>query len=107
MNLSTRFLNLKKQVGGNREKRNFEFTFGMSVAEQNRITEPSPAIRRILAELNFALQLSKRNNGLYDGEISAALDILEACMQEENVITKSSAIAAEEKLLRRILFFLN
>ena len=99
MNLSTRFLNLKKQVGGNREKRNFEFTFGMSVAEQNRITEPSPAIRRILAELNFALQLSKRNNGLYDGEISAALDILEACMQEENVITKSAAIAAEEKLL--------
>jgi len=99
MNLFERFVNLKKQVGGNREKRNFEFTFGVSVAELNRITEPSPAIRRILSEVQFALQLSKRHDGLYDGEISAALDILENCMQDEGVITKTAAFKAEEKLL--------
>ncbi len=99
MNLFTRFVNLKKQVGGNREKRDFEFTFGVSVAELNRITEPSPAIRRIMSEAQFALQLSKRHDGLYDGEISAALDILEGCMQEEGVITKTAALKAEEALL--------
>ena len=60
MNLFQRFLDLKTKVGGNREKREFEFTFGRSVAENNRITEPSPYIRRILAELLFALQLSER-----------------------------------------------
>lgn len=99
MNLFTRYSNLKKQVGGNREKREFEYTFGRSVAEANRITEPSAAINRILAELNFALQLSKRYDGRFDGEIAAALDGLEACMEQEGVLTKTACMAAEEKLL--------
>ena len=99
MNLFARFTNLKKQVGGNREKRGFEHSFGRTVAENNRITEPSPAIRRILSEVNFALQLSKRHDGLYDGEIAAALDILENCMAEEGVLTKTASLQAEEKLL--------
>ena len=58
MNLFARYAALKKKVGGNREKRRFEFTMGRSVAEANRITEPSPSIRRILSETLFALELS-------------------------------------------------
>ena len=99
MNLFARFAELKKKVGGNREKRRFEFTMGHSVAEVNRITEPSPSIRRILSETLFALNLSKRLDGRYDGEISAALDILEHSMAEEGVLTKTACMQAEEKLL--------
>ena len=99
MNLFARFVNLKTQVGGNREKRAFEHTFGRSVAEQNRITEPSPAIRRILSEVNFALQLSSRRENIFDANIDAALTLLETCMAEESVLTKSACLAAEEKLL--------
>ena len=99
MNLFARFVNLKTQVGGNREKRAFEHTFGRSVAEQNRITEPSPAIRRILSEINFSLQLSQHRENAYDGEIAAALEVLETCMQTEGVLTNTACKAAEEKLL--------
>lgn len=99
MNLFARYAALKKKVGGNREKRRFEFTMGRSVAEANRITEPSPSIRRILSETLFALELSKRHDGRFDGEIAAALDILERCMAEEGVLTKTACMQAEEALL--------
>ncbi|MBQ6020423.1 MAG: hypothetical protein IJL26_09635, partial [Clostridia bacterium] len=61
MTLASEFAALKKRVGGNREKFGFEDTFGMPREEQQYITMPSPAQRRILAELEFALQLSKYN----------------------------------------------
>ena len=60
MNLFARFAELKKQVGGNYEKRGFEHTMGADTYEKARITGPSPVIRRVLSEVNFALQLSKR-----------------------------------------------
>ena len=60
MNLFSRFEALKMKVGGNREKREFEFTMRPSPAELNHITEPAAHIRRILSEVQFALQLSKR-----------------------------------------------
>lgn len=99
MNQFARYAELKKKVGGNREKRHFEFTMGRGVAEANRITEPSPSIRRILSETLFALELSKRHDGRYDSEIAAALDILERCMAEEGVLTKTACMQAEEALL--------
>ena len=76
MNLFERFAALKKQVGGNREKEKFEFTMGMDAWDKNQITPPSPMIRRILSEVHFALQLSKRLDGRFNEEISAALSLL-------------------------------
>ena len=99
MNLFARFSALKQKVGGNREKWNFEFTMGPEVHQRNNITPPNPTINRILAELNFALQLSKRNGGKFDGEIDRALSMLENAMEADGVLTRSVCAAAEEKLM--------
>ena len=99
MNLFSRFEALKIKVGGNREKREFEFTMRPTPAEMNHITEPAPHIRRILSEVQFALQLSGRYDGKYDNEISGALNVLEAAMENDGVLTKSACMTAEEKLL--------
>ncbi|MBR6767720.1 MAG: alpha-mannosidase [Clostridia bacterium] len=99
MNLFARFVALKEKVGGNREKRTFEFTMGRSVAEKNHITEPSRSIVRILSEIQFALQLNKARDNAYETEISASLDVLESCMESEGVLTRTACMAAEEMLL--------
>jgi len=99
MNLFARFAALKQKVGGNREKWAFEFTMGPEVHQRKNITPPNPGINRILAELNFALQLSKRQGGRFDGEIGAALSLLEAAMEAEGVLTRSACRAAEEALM--------
>ena len=99
MNLFARFAALKQKVGGNREKWNFEFTMGPEIHQRNNITPPNPSINRILAELNFALQLTKSRNGCFDGEIDAAISILEDAMELDGVLTRSACAAAEMKLL--------
>ena len=99
MNLFSRYSNLKKKVGGNREKRSYEYTMGRSVAEVTRITEPSGPIRRILAELHFAIQLSKRHDGAFDAEAEQALSLLENCMETEGVLTQTACTQAENILL--------
>ena len=62
MTLSAKFAALKKRVGGNREKFGFEDTFGMPREEQQYITMPSPAQRRILAELELSMTLWSHSN---------------------------------------------
>lgn len=99
MNLVSRFLTLKKKVGGNREKQKYEYTMGATVLEKANITGPSKAIERILSEIHFALELSGHRDGRYEQEIGHALTILEECMEQEQVITRSAALAAEEALL--------
>ena len=47
MNLSARYAALKQKVGGNYEKKQFEFTMRPTCQESNRITPPSKANRRI------------------------------------------------------------
>jgi len=99
MNLFERYQTIKKQVGGNREKRSYEYTFGPTVAEKNNITEPSKYNKRILGEMNFALQLNIRQGGKYDDSISASLAVLESALKEEGVLTNSACKQAEEILL--------
>ena len=99
MNLFARFSALKQRVGGNREKRGFEFTMGPDAAERIGVTKPSAAIERILSEIHFGLQLSKRHGGMYDAQLDSALRILEACMDAEGVLTKSACMEAEGALL--------
>ena len=99
MNLFARYSALKKKVGGNHEKGAFAHTMGRTIHEANRITEPSPAIHRILSELNFALQLSKHNDNCYEAQIVAALEVLEKCMEAEGVLTNSACMEAEGCLM--------
>ena len=58
-NLAQRFLELKKQVGGNREKQAFEFTFGRTPEEGMGITAPAPHIVRILSQIHYALEMQQ------------------------------------------------
>ena len=99
MTLADKFAALKQRVGGNREKTGYEETFGMPREEQQHITPPTPLQRRILAELEFSLQLSKVNGGAFDKEIGAALDCLTAKMDAEGVIGNSDCLAAEQLLM--------
>ena len=66
--LVTRYEQLKRQVAGNHEKQGFEHTMGPSPAERAHITPMNRDNLRILSELHFALGLSARNEGKYDGD---------------------------------------
>ena len=94
-----RFVDLKTKVGGNREKKEFEFTFGSPMEINNGITMPEKHIRRILSELQFALTLNDEKSGCFDDEMDKALGILEDGMQQDGVMTKSTALLAEKALL--------
>lgn len=90
-----KFLKLKTGVGGNREKRQYEETFGMPREEAYCITLPNPWQRRILAELEFVLRLSREQPGLCEGILGEALDFLLAAMNREGVLGKSDVFHAE------------
>ena len=97
--LFARYEALKRKVGGNREKLDYEHTFGATVEEQNHITSPNRTIVRTLSQLDFAIKLSKANGGKYDDQVSKALDILETAMENDGVLTNSACAKAEEALL--------
>jgi alpha-mannosidase len=97
--LAGRFYDLKTRIGGNREKQDFEYSFGMPEETVRRVTLPAPHIRRILGETGFALQLSCAEKGVHDTAIGAALEILEKCLDTQGTITKDSAAGAENALL--------
>ena len=99
MNLSARYEKLKMKVGGNHEKQDYEFTATRMPEDRFHITRPSKANHRILSELHFALHLSERYDGKYDGEIEKALSLLENCMETEGVLTNSACKEAEAVLM--------
>ena len=86
---AARYEALKRQVGGNREKLDFEFTFGATREEQLKITPPGRAIIRILSQLDFAIHLTQEHNGRFDPEVNACLNMLENAMAEDGDLTKS------------------
>ncbi len=99
MTLTEKFVALKTRVGGNREQRGYEETFGMPREEQWRITPPAPFQRRILAELEFAIRLSDSLSGRFDDEVGAALDIALAAVDADGALTRPAAEAAEAALM--------
>lgn len=99
MTLTEQYARLKTRVGGNREKFGYEETFGQPREEMMRITPPSSMIRRILAEIEFSINLSRENEGKFDGYIQEALSYLTAQMDEDGVLTNSACRMAEEVLL--------
>ncbi len=96
--LTEKYMRLKAQVGGSREKTGFEFTFGQPESEANRISPPSRYNRRILAELEYALHVSQANGDAFAGEIEAALEALQAAMNRDGVLTNEACAQAEALL---------
>ena len=98
-----KFKKLKKSVSGNREKKGFEFTFGLSQEEAFNITPVNKWNRRILAELEFALNLAaeQKENKKEDFEnaISKALDYLIENIEKDGVLTNIACEEAEKILL--------
>ena len=90
---------LKRRVGGNREKNRYESTYGPGPEERLGITPPGKSERRVLSELNFALQLSAAENGRFDREAEAALTLLEKAMDRDGVLTNGACAEAEAALL--------
>ncbi len=98
MNNDVRFAALRKRIGGNREIMGYEMSFGMPRETQWRITPPNNDIRRIVSELEFALKLDGARGGKFADEISDSISVLEKSLDEEEVITKTACLEAEEKL---------
>ncbi len=96
--LAAKYTRLKRQVGGNRERYNYEETFGQPQEEFYGITMPNEWNRRILAELEFSIRLSKELEGKYDDILNQALDYLLKQMETEGVLTNRSCQLAEEML---------
>lgn len=98
-NFAQRFIELKTRIGGNREKRGFEYTFGMPRETLAGITMPAAHIRRIIAETDFAIKLSAEQGGRFDAQVAEALGIMEQALDAEGVLTRSAALSAERALL--------
>ncbi len=99
MEMVARYAALKEKIGGNVERREFVHTMFPDSFDQERITRPAAIHKRILAELDFALKLSQARDGKWDGEIDAALSLLERTMAEEETLPRSACMAAEQLLL--------
>lgn len=90
---------LKNKIPGCREVKGFEYGFGATREEQNGITRLSAACERILAEIEFAAQLSADRGGEFDECINDALDSLLLAVKSEGVVTNSAAYAAEQLIM--------
>lgn len=53
---------------------------------------------RIVSQLEYALELSRLNNGEYDTTVAAAAECVENALKKEGAITKTAAEAAEKLL---------
>ena len=99
MTLSNRYAALKQKIGGNREIRRYEETFGQPFIEASLITGPSKWNNRILSEIEFAIALSDSLDHKYDNVIDEALTFLENEIAENGVLTNSACEKAENILL--------
>ena len=96
--LAAKFTRLKTSIGGNREKRHYEETFGMPEEEAMYITPPSRWNRRLIAELEYALKVSEANDSACEKELEEALDHLLAKLAQDGVLTDAACREAEEIL---------
>ena len=93
--LSEKFYCLKTRIGGNREKTQFEDTFGMPREEQMHITPMAKENVRIISELDFAVRLTRERGGEYDAVVEKALDFLKEKLDSQGVITADDGKEAE------------
>ncbi|NLB38629.1 MAG: hypothetical protein GX810_05195, partial [Clostridiales bacterium] len=98
-NFAQRFINVKTRIAGNREKSSFEWSFGMPREETFRLTMPPAYIRRIIAEIDYAIKLNDEAKGKYDSQVTEALTLMELALDQEGTVTQSAAAEAEVALL--------
>ena len=99
MNFWPEFIQLKTAIGGNREQLHYEESFGLPPEEQLYITVPNKHNKRLISQLEFAIRLNEENNGSFDAPIRAAMDHLNAAMEHDGVLTRSTCEAAESLML--------
>ena len=93
-----KFKKIKKSISGNREKMNYEHSFGLPVEEQWNVTPVNKWNRRIIAQLEFALNLALEQKE-FEGIISESLDCLLNYIEKDGVLTKAACEEAENILL--------
>jgi len=98
-NLYSRYAELKTKVAGNIERKDYNFTDGAYDSKKVLETPMTSINRRILTELNFAIELSTHLGGKFNSEADAALSLLENAMEQEDVLSRSVCMKAEELLL--------
>ena len=98
-NFVQRFIDIKTRIGGNREKHDFEFTFGTPIETRSGITMPAAHIRRIIAETDFAIKLNAELGGKFNDCVDVALSTLALALDTDGAITRTAAAEAEEALL--------
>ena len=99
MNAFERYAAVKRRVGGLQEITDFVFTSQPTDAELNRIAEPPMGVRRILAQLGFALQLVKHGKTDRADCVEAALSLLEAGLDRDGALTAAVCAEAEQALM--------
>jgi alpha-mannosidase len=97
--LAGRLYELRSGVGGSREKQRFEWSFGAPQELLAHITMPGPAVRRILGQLGFAVNLNEAGGGVYESKIGAALAVLEKSLAAHGVLVNDACAEAEQRLL--------
>lgn len=96
--LDKRFKAVHYMIEGAREQKAHETTQVLPKMEQEHYTPVNPWHRRILAELDFALQLH-RQDGEDASSIESALTVLENAYKADGVLTDSACKKAEECLM--------
>ena len=97
-----KFKKVKKSISGNREKTHYEHSFGLPLEEQWNVTPVNKWNQRIVAQLEFALNLAAgqgENKEEFENIISKSLDFLLGCGEKDGVLTRAACEEAENILL--------
>ncbi|MCL2878705.1 MAG: hypothetical protein FWF29_00535 [Treponema sp.] len=97
--LAGRLYSIRTKVGGVREKRQFEWTFGTPPETLQGLALPNHENIRILSELEFAIKLSGVNANKFDNEINKSLEVLELSLSRQGVLTRDACNEAESRIL--------
>ncbi len=96
--LTARLDALQRETPGWRRRFRYEETFGMPREEQFGLKTASVWNLRILSELQYLFNLAEIDHGLALEPLIRALDLLEAAMEAEGVLTDSVCMQAEAEL---------
>ena len=99
VSLEKRFRTIFRSVEGTREKGKYEHTYDLPKEQRQGVTPINAWHRRILAELDFCLQMKAHMGTEVDAPVDAALAVLERGLAADGVLTDRVCRQAEECLL--------
>lgn len=97
--MKKRFQTLRRKIEGLREKSSYEFTMGETLEKKNNIVPLNEWHRRILAELDFCLQMKEYGDVDVMEAVEGALAVLEKAQTKDGVLTNLACEQAEQCLL--------